>query len=111
SRLTLRVRTMPRRAPRPTLFPYTTLFRSEPAHVLGTIAQRRNADRRDREAVVEVETEAAGFRRREQIAVRRRDDAEVEIRRLPRSEEHTSELQSPDHIGCRLLLEKTNNIN
>src|SRR5947208_15218055 len=31
-------------------------------------------------------------------------------RRLPRSEEHTSELQSPDHLVCRLLLEKKNAI-
>src|SRR5207244_9576173 len=33
----------------------------------------------------------------------------LQLVRLPRSEEHTSELQSPDHIVCRLLLEKKKN--
>src|SRR5258708_32268165 len=34
------------------------------------------------------------------------DGTEVKLQELPRSEEHTSELQSPDHLVCRLLLEK-----
>src|SRR5947208_8242783 len=67
---------MIRRPPRSTLFPYTTLFRS--AH-----AARRWADRCER-------VPGAGEGR----ALARR------------SEEHTSELQSPDHLVCRLLLEK-----
>src|SRR5258708_26804426 len=37
---------------------------------------------------------------------RRRDMPEHDMRRFHRSEEHTSELQSPDHLVCRLLLEK-----
>src|SRR5215216_7628187 len=73
---------MIRRPPRSTLFPYTTLFRSS------------NRARRQRER------HAAVFG----CALRAGD------RRLPggarRSEEHTSELQSPDHLVCRLLLEK-----
>src|SRR5438552_10220813 len=65
-----------RRPPRSTLFPYTTLFRS----------QRRLA--------------RLGARQREIRGYKRFPVAS------PRSEEHTSELQSPDHLVCRLLLEK-----
>src|SRR5258708_27098340 len=80
---------MIRRPPRSTLFPYTTLFRSEGlAGVpgLGVVhpGLRQRAD-------------GAGHRR-----VRRRRLAGADLR----SEEHTSELQSPDHLVCRLLLEK-----
>src|SRR5258706_5711312 len=69
---------MIRRPPRSTLFPYTTLFRSEAAaHGAGAAEVRaHHADPRDA---------AAG-----------------------RSEEHTSELQSLTNIVCRLLLEKKN---
>src|SRR2546426_9393472 len=68
---------MIRRPPRSTLFPYTTLFRSRPArHPAGGVA----AGRRGSEA--------------------RADPPES------RSEEHTSELQSPCNLVCRLLLEK-----
>src|SRR6185436_20334488 len=64
---------MIRRPPRSTLFPYTTLFRSQ-LHMARTICRR----------------------------------VEVNVLQLAefRSEEHTSELQSPDHLVCRLLLEK-----
>src|SRR5258708_23331202 len=73
---------MIRRPPRSTLFPYTTLFRSR-LHDL------------------------PGPRRRETPVGRERDDQEAAPRSRPtRSEEHTSELQSPDHLVCRLLLEK-----
>src|SRR5258708_24196996 len=73
---------MIRRPPRSTLFPYTTLFRSRPPlHHTGLAA--RLAHR-------------AAESGRGSLAGRR------EIR----SEEHTSELQSPDHLVCRLLLEK-----
>src|SRR5258708_31703439 len=83
---------MIRRPPRSTLFPYTTLFRSrrfrrirqrflfdEKTAVVVIGAERQNADN------------AGGFDARQ---------------RVNRSEEHTSELQSPDHLVCRLLLEK-----
>src|SRR5258708_30071058 len=69
---------MIRRPPRSTLFPYTTLFRS---HHHG---RRRPAD---------------STARRLQLHLRF-DSPDA------RSEEHTSELQSPDHLVCRLLLEK-----
>src|SRR3712207_8035456 len=83
---------MIRRPPRSTLFPYTTLFRSErhPGHRLpGEDLLEGGVEHRD------VPTEAAGDE------VPRRGD------RRRRSEEHTSELQSRQYLVCRLLLEKT----
>src|SRR2546426_8198426 len=85
---------MIRRPPRSTLFPYTTLFRSERGHKVTVIAGRRGYD-----------DAALRFPRRECWNG-------IEIIRLPsislgkRSEEHTSELQSPCNLVCRLLLEK-----
>src|SRR5258706_12121880 len=84
---------MIRRPPRSTLFPYTTLFRSD-------------GDRKHRQAVIEVEAELALLDERAEIAVRRRDHARAHLDRLDRSEEHTSELQSLTNLVCRLLLEK-----
>src|SRR3989449_5232074 len=92
---------MIRRPPRSTLFPYTTLFRSEHEHAAATrtrlVAQapalRLGEPPRDREP----EAGASGVRRRGRAAEKRRED---------RSEEHTSELQSRLHLVCRLLLEK-----
>src|SRR5258708_11537923 len=75
---------MIRRPPRSTLFPYTTLFRSLLA---GSVDQLVHGD-----------DEAFATFQREALL------ADV----LGRSEEHTSELQSPDHLVCRLLLEKKN---
>src|SRR5947209_8827118 len=72
---------MIRRPPRPTLFPYTTLFRSAAAVV---VRAHRAARRRGRGPRV------PGSER---------------LRRV-RSEEHTSELQSRQYLVCRLLLEK-----
>src|SRR5258708_16059587 len=69
---------MIRRPPRSTLFPYTTLFRSE---------QMRDALRNPGYCL---------------------DRMRCDLGRRVRSEEHTSELQSPDHLVCRLLLEKKN---
>src|SRR5690348_17900260 len=76
---------MIRRPPRSTLFPYTTLFRS-------------GAGRDDTSTVAAA---ALGGRRR---GLHRRDGRPERPQR--RSEEHTSELQSPVHLVCRLLLEK-----
>src|SRR5947208_15182429 len=77
---------MIRRPPRSTLFPYTTLFRSRRC---GRCAPRRPAHELPQLAVDLLH----------QRSRRRRCGN-------PRSEEHTSELQSPDHLVCRLLLEK-----
>src|SRR5690348_17833202 len=82
---------MLRRPPRSTLFPYTTLFRSRARGpvVLRVPQARRRLARRARPP-----------RRRP-----RRTPLDVRLPRR-RSEEHTSELQSPVHLVCRLLLEK-----
>src|SRR5258708_27908217 len=74
---------MIRRPPRSTLFPYTTLFRSH----------RAGAERCSRGDVRELQ----------RLHVRK---GSVHEGAEARSEEHTSELQSPDHLVCRLLLEK-----
>src|SRR5947208_8689732 len=86
---------MIRRPPRSTLFPYTTLFRSGVV-VEGAAEHRFLHDRREhrRQRVKLKHVERAG-------ALRGFVDD-----RMGRSEEHTSELQSPDHLVCRLLLEK-----
>src|SRR5207244_5094827 len=92
---------MSRLPPCPTLFPYTTLFRSLAVdHVLRALAlfQKPNqflADSHDRRVA------------RLQIGFRHDRSGRKPICRR-RSEEHTSELQSPDHLVCRLLLEKKN---
>src|SRR2546429_1420983 len=77
---------MIRRPPRSTLFPYTTLFRSQRqhAHLLGHGARRRLQAPRHGQAQQACQEE--------------------------RSEEHTSELQSRLHLVCRLLLEKKKKI-
>src|SRR3712207_8775347 len=92
---------MIRRPPRSTLFPYTTLFRSlgarRRAAVLAcNLVSRQSPVKRLRRPVC-----GAYHRRRRAppCPARRRAD-------VPRSEEHTSELQSRQYLVCRLLLEK-----
>src|SRR2546422_3693437 len=85
---------MIRRPPRSTLFPYTTLFRSEPEHVVDANNDLVQATREEEHETARILAELTD-------AVRARLD---EIER--RSEEHTSELQSRLHLVCRLLLEK-----
>src|SRR2546429_2918151 len=75
---------MIRRPPRSTLFPYTTLFRSECAN--DAVGDDAESDARDLRRITEV------FR--------------ISLQDNLRSEEHTSELQSRLHLVCRLLLEK-----
>src|SRR5256885_10661610 len=102
---------MIRRPPRSTLFPYTTLFRScegEP-------------EREANEAVLDqgsrrVDERSRALERRDRLLIERVDAArpghecigDAAVGSQGRSEEHTSELQSPCNIVCRLLLEKTN---
>src|SRR5947208_9507499 len=82
---------MVRQPPRSTLFPYTTLFRSGSASSTSGCSRRtstRPSSPAAKSGVLPSKTDA-------------------DARRPPaRSEEHTSELQSPDHLVCRLLLEK-----
>src|SRR2546422_3258802 len=80
---------MIRRPPRSTLFPYTTLFRSQPTADLG-------GEKRD-------EAFHTGQLRHDGPCIR---DHLRRFRVRARSEEHTSELQSRLHLVCRLLLEK-----
>src|SRR5256885_3871327 len=90
---------MIRRPPRSTLFPYTTLFRSQSAFV----GARWMPAKTPRAPQNEQSPLAAGYSRGNEYSRRiaRRDS-----RAQPRSEEHTSELQSPCNLVCRLLLEK-----
>src|SRR5256885_5102597 len=87
---------MIRRPPRSTLFPYTTLFRSyeiaRSRHDT-TIPQRRSGDLPDDLAANRIP----------------RFQHSLCCHRTGRSEEHTSELQSPCNLVCRLLLEKKKN--
>src|SRR2546427_3910701 len=90
---------MIRRPPRSTLFPYTTLFRSDPKSVL---AQFRN-DYNPRIAVtVDMIATGTDVKPLECLLFMR----DVKSRNYFRSEEHTSELQSQSNLVCRLLLEK-----
>src|SRR5256885_7870885 len=101
---------MIRRPPRSTLFPYTTLFRSmlEQGIVTGRVTEA------DGDAVVGalVTISQARYNRGERqmtsVAAQTTDDRGVYrfANLSPRSEEHTSELQSPCNLVCRLLLEK-----
>src|SRR5256885_6594726 len=88
---------MIRRPPRSTLFPYTTLFRSV------RLRRRRGAaDHPDRGRGQAAGAVLPADRGRLPAAVDRLATAD----RRRRSEEHTSELQSPCNLVCRLLLEK-----
>src|SRR2546426_4876665 len=82
---------MIRRPPRSTLFPYTTLFRSPT--VVGTVER---VERRMTQIDTAVTTLEGRIQSLELLAEQTR----------ARSEEHTSELQSPCNLVCRLLLEK-----
>src|SRR3712207_7585580 len=88
---------MIRRPPRSTLFPYTTLFRSSGGGYIGSWLTRWIHDMKG--DVGEVQAALA------QSAAPNLQEP-VQIRRLRRSEEHTSELQSRQYLVCRLLLEK-----
>src|SRR5256885_8647589 len=98
---------MIRRPPRSTLFPYTTLFRSIRQTLLLRFAEVMKVDQRGAGGVHVCLRELSALLgprlvRREQH-VNQHDTLSTHIER---SEEHTSELQSPCNIVCRLLLEK-----
>src|SRR5947208_10796840 len=96
-------------SPRSTLFPYTTLFRSCVRDHLPELIVKERVQR----LVITCPAHFAG------VSARVEDEVTVAVmvgeaehrhvvcpHHLLRSEEHTSELQSPDHLVCRLLLEK-----
>src|SRR3712207_7789948 len=98
---------MIRRPPRSTLFPYTTLFRSDCcSDEIGQCLHKRQIARQEQMRVgAAVEDQGAeplvGIAQwREECALRRPGLQQL------RSEEHTSELQSRQYLVCRLLLEK-----
>src|SRR3712207_7730451 len=92
---------MIRRPPRSTLFPYTTLFRSLAA--LGPASVLWLLDR-------PVSNSGRLAQRVRELAAARGWPWQVEAVFNPRSEEHTSELQSRQYLVCRLLLEKKKSI-
>src|SRR5258708_24893770 len=81
---------MIRRPPRSTLFPYTTLFRSKQQLVQHSRSSSSRQNARASQWIFRLACELNSV--------------------WLRSEEHTSELQSPDHLVCRLLLEKKKKI-
>src|SRR3712207_7908217 len=100
---------MIRRPPRSTLFPYTTLFRSDPYVALVVLP----ADTEGDDAVglghapEDLRLVIFGFARGElEHVLGDLVDGLDEFRLVRRSEEHTSELQSRQYLVCRLLLEK-----
>src|SRR5258708_26752192 len=94
---------MIRRPPRSTLFPYTTLFRSNPGLRPGNPNRTRRHFHPRCIKTRHCDTPIDGSEVRK---TRQESKHEHAIERFARSEEHTSELQSPDHLVCRLLLEK-----
>src|SRR5689334_24715368 len=89
---------MIRRPPRSTLFPYTTLFRSDEVDDVGPQSAERFFDHLDAPLQVAIRRSDLG---REECLL-----AVADVDEQIRSEEHTSELQSQFHLVCRLLLEK-----
>src|SRR3712207_7912453 len=88
---------MIRRPPRSTLFPYTTLFRSEQlARLAGELGTDIGQQGKRYGRPYSYRKASVGFNR------------EARLAGISRSEEHTSELQSRQYLVCRLLLEKKN---
>src|SRR5437764_3157588 len=90
---------MIRRPPRSTLFPYTTLFRSKAPKRVGSS-----------DLLEFLRPELAAAADRYQLSDDSRGELSWYLSAAARSEEHTSELQSPMYLVCRLLLEKKNKI-
>src|SRR5256885_8558157 len=96
---------MIRRPPRSTLFPYTTLFRSVECETLVDAMRRLSSGSLDLEAaILRIARELVLLDGRTRGEAARVPAARLATRE--RSEEHTSELQSPCNLVCRLLLEK-----
>src|SRR2546422_6716104 len=88
---------MIRRPPRSTLFPYTTLFRSGAGQKLARTFH--SAASRSQRVVARASRPCVSGPRQPRLSLQHTGET-------PRSEEHTSELQSRLHLVCRLLLEK-----
>src|SRR3712207_7305404 len=95
---------MIRRPPRSTLFPYTTLFRSQA--LAGILVPGHRLVRHGADPCARRAGEPSSAAR----PARRAGEARSGLGAISRSEEHTSELQSRQYLVCRLLLEKKKNI-
>src|SRR5258708_27471437 len=93
---------MIRRPPRSTLFPYTTLFRS---YSLQNLIRKVEQGIAEGNRLYQDDPPMLRYMPRHYLPNLDKDNLVAY-----RSEEHTSELQSPDHLVCRLLLEKKKNI-
>src|SRR5207244_12621447 len=96
------------RRPSPSLFPYTTLFRSAAVDAMTRLTLQEELARLCAATEKTVffithSVDEAVFLGDRVLVMTRRPG---KIKAVIRSEEHTSELQSPDHLVCRLLLEK-----
>src|SRR5256885_11179452 len=98
---------MIRRPPRSTLFPYTTLFRSDKAAFIGAQSIYKPRKYFGKDGVAATASDNLKSRLPYMFAVSRFAHY-LKCMVRDRSEEHTSELQSPCNLVCRLLLEKTN---
>src|SRR5690348_18120472 len=102
---------MIRRPPRSTLFPYTTLFRSAKSAscgARGAMSKERGSPRTVRRMPEEFDIVVIGAGSAGAVIASRATEGpgrSVLLIEAGRSEEHTSELQSPVHLVCRLLLE------
>src|SRR5438552_10894296 len=96
--------------PRSPLFPYTTLFRSPnviPGQVDLTVELRDLSTEKIERLWTQIHSEALASAKQYRVTLDYTlQHVNPPALSTPRSEEHTSELQSPDHLVCRLLLEK-----
>src|SRR5690606_39711387 len=101
---------LPRRPPRPTLFPYTTLFRSPTSRYGSALADVRGVQGASGDHEQSATERSSPEMARKKKDKKRRRWSTVDtllLGAVGRSEEHTSELQSRENLVCRLLLEKT----
>src|SRR5690606_39821776 len=97
------------RPPRPTLFPYTTLFRSEIYGAIRVVVGENACEQGDRKCCRAGERRIGFDVMRARTIVIEIEEAGAQVGEVvigDRSEEHTSELQSRENLVCRLLLEK-----
>src|SRR5690606_40360062 len=94
---------LPRLPPSPTLFPYTTLFRS---HHAAAVPEQQHGAQRGHRLGQRARERAQPLGPHELLVVGAGERAEPAALEVLRSEEHTSELQSRENLVCRLLLEK-----
>src|SRR5690348_17792114 len=92
-----------RRPPRCTLFPYTTLFRSRAMAETALLPAGAATDEERKQKFKSMLADGRAIAIRDWLA-------DLKTLLPDRSEEHTSELQSPVHLVCRLLLEKKNRL-